>query len=60
MMPADERRRARLLALLPVVGGLVAYASSFGGAFVYDDFGTILQNEAIRTFPPRADPTPRG
>jgi tetratricopeptide (TPR) repeat protein len=54
--PPAERRRSWLdsrwapaiAAALIVVAGLVAYANSFSGPFLYDDIGSIVDNPSIR------------
>lgn len=44
-----------LVAILIVAAGLAAYANSFRGVFVFDDFPAIRDNATIRTlWPPRA------
>src|SRR5262249_19581032 len=40
--------RVRLLALLLVISGVVAYANSLTNPFVFDDQTTILDNRAIQ------------
>jgi len=45
----------RLAPLLLVLAGLLAYANSFYGVFMYDDFGSITDNPTLRAvWPPGA------
>lgn len=51
--PAAGSPRVRVLAAVLVVATVAAYSGSFGGAFVFDDVASIVENPAIRTaWPP--------
>ena len=40
-------RSLPLLSVALTVVGLAAYSGSFGGPFVYDDLGAIVQNDSL-------------
>jgi tetratricopeptide (TPR) repeat protein len=46
--PAAHQRPARLAALLVVVCGVLAYANSIHGPFIFDDRRAVLENPTIR------------
>ena len=49
----ESRARIRLGAIAVAVAGALAYSSSFGGVFVYDDVHNIVQNPHLaRLWPP--------
>ena len=62
--PAANQRPARLAALLVVVCGVLAYANSIHGPFIFDDRRAVLENPTIRELwpisavlhPPRQTP----
>ena len=62
--PAANQRPARLAALLVVVCGILAYANSIHGPFIFDDRRAVLENPTIRELwpisavlhPPRQTP----
>ena len=46
------KRRTRLLAVVIIALGLIAYSNSFAGVFVFDDFSNIHENPNVRTIAP--------
>lgn len=53
--PASPRRRAWLLCIVIIAAGLLAYANSFSGVFLFDDDHAILENPHIRRLWPLSE-----